>query len=280
MSPLRLFAIALSFMTRIPVRLDPAPCEKELGASVQVFPLAGVVVGLAMALADLALRTLADIAASLPSALPTVLPTAMRALGGLRTPAASDSLVPLALGSLAALIANVLVTGGLHLDGLADTADGLAGGRDRERALAVMKDSRVGALGVVWLAIDLISRFALVTLLHSRVRLAWLLLAPVAGRLAQAIAIVSHRYARESGTGRVFAAYARPIHLVPASLISVLACLPTGVHSLMWLAIATLVGALFAAWLARRLGGLTGDTYGAISEIAEITFLLGGVIVR
>jgi adenosylcobinamide-GDP ribazoletransferase len=271
-------------MTRIPVRLDPAPCEKELGASVQVFPLAGVVVGLAMALADLAFRTLADIAASLPSALSAalsaVLPTAMRALGGLRTPAASDSLVPVALGSLAALIANVLVTGGLHLDGLADTADGLAGGRDRERALAVMKDSRVGALGVVWLAIDLISRFALVTLLHSRVRLAWLLLAPVAGRLAQAIAIVSHRYARESGTGRAFAAYARPIHLVPASLISVLACLPTGVHSLMWLAIATLVGALFAAWLARRLGGLTGDTYGAISEIAEITFLLGGVIVR
>ncbi len=189
--------------------------------------------------------------------------------------------------SAVVLVAAAVVTGGLHLDGLADTCDGLFSRADRTRALDIMRDSRLGALGAVALVSVLLLKLSVLASLDGFGRGLGLLLTPVAGRQAIVLAAAAFPPARPgSGLGQALARRLSP-GVVAASLAfsaAALAVATRGVGpSALWPArafgAAALLGALAVAYgaaalISRRLGGLTGDVYGAVNEVAETVFLL------
>ncbi|WNC30582.1 adenosylcobinamide-GDP ribazoletransferase [Thermosynechococcus sp. PKX82] len=175
------------------------------------------------------------------------------------------------------LVASVLVvalwlglTGGLHLDGAMDTADGLAV-RDQQRRLEVMADSRTGAFGVMAGLVILLLKVAALSSLERGQVLVWVL---VIGRLAQVWAIARYPYLKPQGTGQIHkASCAFPRDFWPSGLLvlllSFLLPLPFG-----QLLFGLLLIPLIPAWFQWQLGGHTGDTYGAVVEWTEALMLV------
>lgn len=189
-------------------------------------------------------------------------------------------LPPLVLAALLVIVA-VLLTGGLHLDGLMDTCDGIFGGVSRERKLEIMRDSRVGSFGVLGGLCVLLLKFALFASLDRHILpLALLTVLPVS-RWAMVFAVRQFPGARSGGLGAAFRQTVTVPRLLSAALLSlIIALLATHLIGLiLWIA-GTLVAALIAAWATHHLGGLTGDIYGAIAEVSEVTLLLVFVLLH
>jgi adenosylcobinamide-GDP ribazoletransferase len=170
----------------------------------------------------------------------------------------------------------VVVTGGLHIDGLADVFDGLSGSRDPDRALAIMRDSRVGALGATAVVLVLATKAAALTEVVGKDD-AWIILSfPALARWATTIIVVAHPYARSEGLGKPFRlATKRHVMLASAWLVP----LVVAHRGVLFPGLATLMTVLlFAYWVRRRLGGLTGDVYGAAIEVGETAVLLSASI--
>jgi adenosylcobinamide-GDP ribazoletransferase len=188
-----------------------------------------------------------------------------------------DRLAALAFAPLlaAALVVAVwkLVTGALHLDGLADCVDGLAG-RDPARRLEIMRDSRIGTFGTTAVVLAVVLAVAGVAGIDARARGGALILAPVAGRAMAPIvgrlfasAAAGHGASFRAGLGG-----AAPIVAAIVALVVAVAAL--GATGLAALLVAGAVGLAWAAFMARRLGGITGDVHGAVIELAELAALL------
>jgi adenosylcobinamide-GDP ribazoletransferase len=175
-------------------------------------------------------------------------------------------------------VLGVVLTRGLHLDGLADTADALGALRDREKALRIMKDSSTGAFGVTALVVDLLARFVCVKALLVADAAAWILAAAVISRTLQAAMAGLNDYARgEGGTGAPFIGRAGRAHVLPALLVCLVVLAPFRRPA--WaaaLGICWLLMRLYGAWCRRRFGGLTGDLLGAGNELCELTVLVLG----
>lgn len=192
---------------------------------------------------------------------------------------AAGSVLPPWPAAVAVVVALAIATGGLHLDGLSDTADGLGGGRgDRDRILAIMRDSRVGSFGVVALVIAVLGKTAgLATLLGSGLSAGgvfWgLVLMATAGRWAGVLQIRAFGYARSEGLGRRFRQESGMRELGVATLIVAVTLAVGGQGGWAGLFAAGAVALGLGAYVNARLGGLTGDVYGAGIEAAEVLFL-------
>lgn len=236
MSVLRAFLCAVGILTRIPAPGNFAPAA--LGLSIVFFPVVGLLLG----------AVSAGAAGLLPS--------------------------PHIGWALALVALHAALTGAMHLDGLADLADGLGGGRgDRERALEIMRDPRVGAFGVVVLVLALMGKVAAIDEVLRRPQ-AWtvLLAYPVAGRLAAVPLIAFFPAARSTGLGHAYhEAVRRPTAVFALLLGGGLAAL--GERVLVPTAVALGTGLLVGSYAAWRLRGLTGDAYGAAIEVSELAFL-------
>ncbi len=180
---------------------------------------------------------------------------------------------PLAAGL--AVLAGLIVTGGLHEDGLADCVDGLGGSSDRERALEIMRDGSTGPYGVAALIFSIGLRWAALASLSPTLGVAALMIAHCGGRAAIAPVLFTSAYARETGLGEAVRGDISSEHLI------IVLALTAGVAFAFGLSpglIATIAGfgAAWAmlVWQERRLGGYTGDGLGAIEQVAEITILL------
>ena len=242
---LAVFALAVQFLTRVPVPAGAAFTPARFAATPRYYPLVGALAG--------------------------ALCAAVYAL-------AQASLTP-AVAVLLALAAGLLVTGALHEDGLADTFDGIGGG-DRERALEIMRDSRIGTYGSLALGLVLaIKAAALLGLPPGRAAMA-LVVAHGLSRLSAVLVIASSRYVRARGVGKPIADGIGAGGLAVAVL--------TGGLLLAWLAVAggpaaalgAAAGALLGhmvmrALVERRLGGYTGDTLGAVQQLSELGVYLG-----
>jgi len=178
------------------------------------------------------------------------------------------------------VVAAILLTRGIHLDGLADWADGFWGARDREKTLAIMKDPRVGSFGVLAIASVLLLKWVCFSRLIGAGELKWIIAAYVVSRTMQAALLATHPYARPGGgTAAPFAQGADWRHLSMAMAGSVV-LIPL-ICGLRWQWFAVILAGwavtrLFGLWCRRRLGGITGDLIGACSEIVESTVLLAG----
>jgi adenosylcobinamide-GDP ribazoletransferase len=190
-------------------------------------------------------------------------------------------LVPqLALAGLL-VVALVLLTGGLHVDGLMDTCDGLFGGATRERKLEIMRDSRVGSFGVLAGACVLLLKFAFFASLREHsLPLALLVILPSA-RWAMVLALCIFPSARSTGLGAAFHQAVTTERLVLASIVALTIVLIAGqwIGLIVW-ATTSATTLMLGFWITRNLGGLTGDSYGAIEEVVEVVALLVLVIVR
>ncbi|WP_339947649.1 adenosylcobinamide-GDP ribazoletransferase [uncultured Albimonas sp.] len=237
-----LLLYALQFLTRLPIPSAAAGYGPDrLAQAARWFPAAGALAG---------------------------------ALSGAVFAAAATILPPLAAAALA-LAAGMALTGALHEDGLSDTLDGLGGGFTRERALEIMRDSRIGAYGAAGLGLSLLARAGALSALAPLEGFAALIAAHAAGRAAMIPAIRFAAYARTSGAAATVAA-GTPAGVFPASvLLAILLCAgAAGWAGLAALAVAYAAGALVLWRLVRRLGGYTGDGLGAMEQAAEIAALL------
>ncbi|MBX5456505.1 MAG: adenosylcobinamide-GDP ribazoletransferase [Thermogemmatispora sp.] len=180
----------------------------------------------------------------------------------------------LVLAALLVLV-GVTFTGGLHLDGVMDSCDGLFGGLGRERRLEIMHDSRVGSFGVLGASTLLLLRFAILASLPFWSLLAALLVAPILGRWAMVLAGGLFPAARPDGLGAAFHQAVTLRRLLLAGLSSVLMALLFAhlIGLFVWLLTNLLVLCLGIA-VTRSLGGLTGDVCGALGEICEVCALL------
>src|SRR5262245_52238316 len=171
--------------------------------------------------------------------------------------------------ALVALLAGL--TGGLHLDGVADVFDALGGGRgQRDRMLAILRDSRIGAHGAAALVLVILAKVVAVAALvdHSSGDHAWwaLYAAPVAARWAVVPLIVGFPYARPEGLGKPFHGHAGVAQLAGATAVAAIALGWLGGRAIAPALAALLAALAIATWLHRHLGGLTGDVYGAAIE--------------
>ncbi len=183
-------------------------------------------------------------------------------------------LPPLVVAALL-VIAQVVLTGGLHLDGLMDSCDGLFGGKSREQRLEIMRDSRVGSFGVLGGACILLLKFAcFASLSGQQLFLAFLMTMP-STRWAMVLALYVFPSARTSGLGNFFRQGVTREHMLVAGMIALTLALLAGhvLGILLW-GMITLFTLGLGAWITRLLKGLTGDSYGAIEEVTEAVALL------
>ncbi len=245
---MRFFA-ALSFLTTIRLSLPRPPTPREVGGSLGYFPLVGLLIGAVLAGLSLALSQV--LAAPVANAL--------------------------------VLAALVVITGALHLDGFVDTCDGLGGHRSVEERRRAMRDSRVGAFGVIGVVLLLLAKYVTLNSIPRSLMTATLLVMPLAGRWAMAYAVVAFPYARPSGMGEAFKQHSGRWSLVAATAIALAAV--TGAAWLanvrsfylagpILLAFVWLITAAGARFLSKRFDGLTGDNYGFLNETAELGVLL------
>jgi adenosylcobinamide-GDP ribazoletransferase len=233
-----LFA-AVQFLTIIPPVVRRAFTPVELGWSVAFFSVAGVLVGAILIGVD-------------------------RAAGLIFPPGVAAALL---------LVAWVLVTGALHLDGFLDTCDGLFGGRTPEDRLRIMRDERVGAYAVAGGILLMLVKFNALTALATRET--GLLLAPVLGRWAMVLAVIGFPYARPHGLGRDMKDHAGWVAGLFATLITAALCfLGAAWTGLLAFGMVLLMVGAGGVFVLRRLPGLTGDTYGCFCELAEAVVLL------
>ncbi|MEM9601485.1 MAG: adenosylcobinamide-GDP ribazoletransferase [Pseudomonadota bacterium] len=182
------------------------------------------------------------------------------------------------VAAVAAVLVTVLVTGAIHEDGLADTADGIGGGRDREHSLEIMRDSRVGSYGVVALVLALSLRIALLAALGGGAAPVALVLAHSLARASVLPLMTTLPYLRDQGAGSPFMAPHAPSTLaVFAALTLLIAALFDGLVPLL---VAAAVSVAAWGYFRQRLGGITGDGFGAVVVVVEVAVLLTVLIQR
>jgi adenosylcobinamide-GDP ribazoletransferase len=238
---MRLYFIALQFLTIIPLPFSVRCEERDLGRSMALFPLVGLTLGGLLVGVNFIL----------------------------------SRFLPREVTDLLLLILLTVVTGALHLDGLADVCDGLAARGGRERFLAVMKDSRVGAVGVVGLVLGLLLKYQALNHLVPEIEREALLLFPTLARFSQVQMAVGSKRARSDGLGALFVGGTGVLQFGVAGLITlVIAGLLLGGRGLFCCLAVYLFTWGLKGWFHRRLGGVTGDVIGCASELNEILCLL------
>lgn len=227
---------AFQFLTILPVKRDFT--SEQLGRSAAFFPVVGIIMGLVLAGMNWLLKLV----------------------------------LPPTLVNMILVAALAIFSGFLHLDGLADTLDGIAGHRSVEKRLEIMRDSRVGGFGAAGLALFLLLEYMALNSISP----AWvpyaLILAPTLGRWAMVVSIFSYPYARLSGLGTSFKqAVSRPGLAIATLLALITAAGLFRLAGLLIIALAWVIFTLVALYIKSKINGLTGDNYGAINELATLT---------
>ncbi|MHC8371132.1 adenosylcobinamide-GDP ribazoletransferase [Pseudomonas sp. MDT1-85] len=236
------FWIALQFLSSLPIRLPGMPTPEELGRSLLFYPLIGLLFGVILwGLNWLLLGT------------------------------------PLLLHAALLLSVWVVLSGALHLDGLADSADAWLGGYgDRERTLTIMKDPRSGPIAVVTLVLVLLLKFAALLALIEQQYSVVLIIVPLISRSALLGLFLTTSYVRPGGLGQALADHLPRLAGQQVLAVSAVVCmLITGLSGVWALVLATVLFVWLRHVMVRRLGGTTGDTAGALLELLEVSVLVG-----
>ncbi|NDI35807.1 adenosylcobinamide-GDP ribazoletransferase [Chengkuizengella sediminis] len=261
LSWLQAFICALQFLTRFPVPIKVPYESKIIQRSVVFYPIAGWIIGLFLWL--------------LSYFVPSVLPSAPSAV--------------------LICIFWMISSGGLHMDGLMDTADGILSYRSKNKMLEIMKDSRVGAMGVIVCVCYLIFKMTLVFSLleseHQSILFSYIVFIPIWSRLVIVWAAKLYPYARQEkgfGTDVSLIPYVYAVlAMINALVISFIMYNFISVHGswiegfilmVLLILISTITMWVISHMLYQKLGGLTGDTYGAINELVELVLLMSLVI--
>lgn len=263
------FLLLLSFMTRIPMpKIDYD--EEKLGKSMKLFPLVGVVIGFILLFFSIVFSyVLSNL--SFSAFLPIII--------------------------LVVILTDLISTGALHLDGLADTFDGIFSYRSKHKMLEIMKDSRLGSNGALALILYFLIKFILLFSLtiESRESAVYAIITyPVVARFCSVVSCASSPYARGSGMGKTFVDNTKTCGLIVATVITLLYAigilfvpfilftnysLPVQFIMKSIFIIIIIIGLLglfayaFSKLIERKIGGITGDTLGALLEISSLVYI-------
>lgn len=235
------FILMVQFFTRIPVN-KTVPVEKEDFRTGSIyFPVIGLIVGLVSALAYLLVSSTGN----------------------------------MFLSSIIAVLASVMVTGALHVDGLADTCDGVFSSRSKEKMLEIMKDSRIGTMGAIAIIFLVLAKVALIWGMNYRLAIASVIIAPVISRTSMLYGITIAKYPRENGLGKTFIGNVTSKEFAKGLIICTLMIIPAArLFTPLFIAAVAVVPRVFNRYIENRIGGMTGDTLGALNEIQEVLCLL------
>jgi len=184
---------------------------------------------------------------------------------------------PKAVVSVLDIVLLIVLSGAFHLDGLGDTADGLLGYRSRERALDIMKDSRVGAMGVVAITCCILLKCVALGALGPE-RSFVLVLVPAIARLTPIMGMQFLPYCRESGTGKAFFEEAIPPEAWMVGIVPILMMIVLGFRGMLLITAFAGVVSGVLLWYRRRMGCITGDMLGALIEVSETALLLAAAL--
>lgn len=233
------FFIGLQFLTRLKLVNQTSWTMEDFGKSVIMFPFVGLVIGLAMYLFYYIL-----------------------------TPFFPNSLLILLVVTF-----EFLFTGGLHADGFMDTCDGLFSGRERERKLEIMKDSRIGSNGVVGFVFLTLLKWQLLQFVPTQYITYVLIFLPFLSRYSLCLSITQYPYARPMGMGKAFADFAPKNTTTFTTVLAILLGLYFGWKYLILLGVTILINMILNRYITKQLGGVTGDTYGFVVENTEVLLL-------
>jgi len=240
------FLAALGFLTSIPVG-KRAIEGKSLAGSAVYFPLVGLVLGFILAGVDYGL----------------------------------GRVLPNLLTSAITVTALVLLTGALHFEGFVDSCDGLFGGHTRERRLEIMRTKNVGAYAVAGGVLLLILKFAVIASLAAGWDRFWIIvLFPAMSRWGMALVLNLFPYARAEGLGSAFRSNRSSVYMIATGVVALLIAIVFGwLGGIVLLFSAKIIAVMMGWGISRMLGGLTGDTYGAINEVTEVFVLIIAVAI-
>lgn len=239
---MKAFFAAVQFLTIISLPASWTGDEKTLSRSVSFFPLVGLLIGAIAAALDLLLA----------------------------------AILPAAAAACLTVFFLIAITGGLHMDGLADTADGFFSARTRPKMLEIMRDSRIGAMGVMAILFVVMLKIAALLSLSSPERQTVILLMPFAGRSAIILMMTTLSYVRsEGGLATIFSAKRSWWTPIPVLLFLLLIGGGYGrITGLFAVLVSLAVAAVLIRYTFHKIGGFTGDTLGAVSEMTEMTLVL------
>lgn len=238
------FLLALQFLTIFPIKIKGKLSIRDYGRSLVYFPVVGLIIGIILSII-----------------------------------AGVFSFLPASVTALIIVLASTLVTGAIHLDGFSDTCDGLYGSRPREEILNIMRDSRTGVMGATGLIILLLLKFALLGNIPSHNLWKAIIMAAVLARYSQVMACFLSKYARKQGKAQYFIEHANRQGVIIGALFTyAVFFLLAGFKGLLIFIIGLLFILLSIKYIKKRIGGMTGDTVGAISEFTEASTLFLALI--
>lgn len=238
------FITGFQFLTRIPIVSQSEWSVESFGRSVKFFPMIGGIIGLLL----------------------FGFVYIMQNFWG--------SKVPIHGIAIGVIVFEILLTGGLHCDGLMDTVDGVFSGRPRERMLEIMKDSRVGAFGAMAFSLLILVKYSLLMDIESVTLPLAVLVMPIVGRVAVVVGITLYPYARANGLGKVFYDCSHRQTLCVVGITGLLLLVPLGKVAMVSGVVGIAMTFVICQYVSGKLGGLTGDVYGAIIELTEIVALI------
>lgn len=242
---MRSFFIAVQFLTCLPIKFADPPADHEVSRSLVYYPLVGMLIGVLLLVVFWMVNDLPNL-----------------------------------IAAVILLAVWIVLTGGLHLDGLADSADAWVGGLgDKEKTLAIMKDPRCGSAAVVAIVLVLIIKLAALHTILAVQTWQILFLAPILGRAVIPLLFHTTPYVRQQGLGSMLA---KQVSFWPGvvALVTVIVMSAVCGVIVVWALISSLlVFAIIRTMMMKRIGGCTGDTAGALVELVEVTVLLTLLII-
>jgi len=232
------FILAIQFLTRLPVNISIDFNDENIRKSTFFYPFVGIILG---ALSAIPYYLLAPYNKSIASFL--------------------------------TVMTMIILTGGLHLDGLSDTADGFFSNRDKEKTLEIMKDSRIGAFCVLSLILIILLKYILISNMELNLPIA-LILSMGNGRLVVLLQIALKKVARPGGLGDMLHSSKPKKFILSTSILYIIIIAFINISYLIPLIGSFIIGELISLYTYKKIGGFTGDVYGATIEIIEAISLL------
>jgi len=240
------FLLALQFLTGFPIRLKEEPTAQDIGRSLAWYPAAGAIIG---------------------------------GLAGVSSYCAYLLTQERLIGACVAAVMFVVLSRGLHMDGLADSADAFFSNKTKEQMLAIMKDPHIGTMGVLGIACVLLLKVSLFSACDPARVIRAAMLAGLVSRYAMVFLMFSFPYARAEGTAKVHVQSINTSIFVRASLLAVLGAGIIFSWQGILLCIIAVAGAYgIGNYSMRRIAGITGDVIGALNELIEVCTLLGIIL--
>lgn len=231
--------LMLQFLTKLPLPFKIDAKEEDFSKGIIYFPIVGLVIGALMAGLYIGLSAITNIM----------------------------------IASVLVIVFEIFITGGLHLDGLADSFDGLYSYRDKDRMLEIMKDSRVGTNGVLVLIVNIVLKMVLLISIDPEIVPTLLLLMPVVSRLMVVLLSAISKYARNNGMGGFFIGKTTKLQLV-ITITLVLFMHLIYLEGLFLLGMIIILTLIYRYHVYSKIDGITGDVLGAVVEMSEVFYLM------